>query len=43
MVLTYFFIKNNIHEITVVLVYVDDIIVTGDNQVKIDYVKKDIK
>jgi Reverse transcriptase (RNA-dependent DNA polymerase) len=37
------FIKHNINGTTVVLVYVDDIIVTGDNQVEIDYVKKDLK
>jgi Reverse transcriptase (RNA-dependent DNA polymerase) len=37
------FIKNNINEITIVLVYVDDIIITGDNQIEINYVKKDLK
>jgi Reverse transcriptase (RNA-dependent DNA polymerase) len=37
------FIKNNTHKITVMLVYVDDIIITGDNQIEINYVKKDIK
>jgi Reverse transcriptase (RNA-dependent DNA polymerase) len=40
---TSLFIKNNINGITVVLVYVDDIIIICDNQVKIDYVKEVLK
>jgi Reverse transcriptase (RNA-dependent DNA polymerase) len=37
------FIKHNTNGTTVVLVYVDDIIVTGNNQIEIDCVKKDLK
>jgi Reverse transcriptase (RNA-dependent DNA polymerase) len=37
------FIKNNFNGITIVLVYVDDLIITGDNQVKIDGIKQDLK
>jgi Reverse transcriptase (RNA-dependent DNA polymerase) len=37
------FIKYNFNSITVVLVYVDDLIITGDNQEEIDGVKRDLK
>jgi Reverse transcriptase (RNA-dependent DNA polymerase) len=37
------FTKHNSNGIIVVLVYVDDLIITGDNQMKINCVKKDLK
>jgi Reverse transcriptase (RNA-dependent DNA polymerase) len=37
------FIKNNFNGITIVLVYVYDLIITGDNQVEIDGIKQDLK
>jgi Reverse transcriptase (RNA-dependent DNA polymerase) len=37
------FINNNFNDITIVLVYVDDLIITGDNQVEIDDIKQDLK
>jgi Reverse transcriptase (RNA-dependent DNA polymerase) len=37
------FTKNNSNGITVVLVYVDDLIITGNNQLEIDCVKRDLK
>jgi Reverse transcriptase (RNA-dependent DNA polymerase) len=40
---TSLFIKHNEHGITVVLVYVDDIIITRNSQSKIDYIKNCLK
>jgi Reverse transcriptase (RNA-dependent DNA polymerase) len=37
------FTKNNSNGMTVVLVYVDDLIITGNNQLEIDRVKRDLK
>jgi Reverse transcriptase (RNA-dependent DNA polymerase) len=37
------FTKHNINGTTVVLVYVDDIIITGNNPIEIDCMKKDLK
>jgi Reverse transcriptase (RNA-dependent DNA polymerase) len=37
------FTKNNSNGITVVLVYVDDLIITGDNQIEINCIKRDLK
>jgi Reverse transcriptase (RNA-dependent DNA polymerase) len=37
------FTKHNSNGTTVVLVYVDDLIITGDNQIEINYVKNELK
>jgi Reverse transcriptase (RNA-dependent DNA polymerase) len=37
------FTKHNFNGTTVVLVYVDDLIITGDDQFEIDCVKKNLK
>jgi hypothetical protein len=37
------FIKHNFNDITIVLVYVDDLIITEDNKMKIKLIKENLK
>jgi Reverse transcriptase (RNA-dependent DNA polymerase) len=37
------FIKHNCNGITIVLVYVDDLIITENNQMKIELIKRNLK
>jgi Reverse transcriptase (RNA-dependent DNA polymerase) len=37
------FVKHNVNGTIVVLVYVNDMIITGNNQIEIDCVKRDLK
>jgi hypothetical protein len=37
------FTKNNSNGIIVILVYVDDLIITGDNQIEVNCIKRDLK